>query len=355
MERKFHLHWYFKSITKHILCALAELVLQIWCLFQKRSSPEFSQVSLFILFLRQLGTGDLIMLSPFLRALDESSKFKKIYLVSEHPPLFIFKQIQLIHPDQLSVYQSELAAGMVLSPTLSLRHWRFVFRAKYILGYFATRRLVCSWRYSIKNIYEARTAHYFERVKPLFELLRLPTHIYYPEFITEPTDLPPGPYVIVVGYSAWVEREIPLTQALAYCREQLRRNKYILLLGDKRPGEELYNEKLALQLADPRVYNWTGRLNLSQIMTAIRQCQHFYGNDTGLTHAAYLLAPQVTAVFGAVLPETRIPLLPERQKIIQTYDGRKYCEHYPCYDGLNRPSCRLNVKCLNYLKAETQA
>lgn len=293
---------------------------------------------IYIVLLRPLGLGDLMMLSPFVNAVARHYVDMPVYLVTEYRPFLSLERVEWIHPNNVS--RRDLKRSLVISPTLSWRHLKYMFKARYYLGYFLSSRL-------IGNVvvphycYSPRTEHYFQRAKEILNCLGISDgELQYGKLLVDDSKIGdlPTQYICIAPYCNWPERQYPKGQFVAVIRSLVGNVPVVLIGGDA--GEE---KELARQVVDEigseNLVNRVGETSFSQAAAIIQNAMLYIGNDSGLTHAAFLSGVPTIAICGCVPGELRVPLDPMRREKIAILGKADQCPCYPCYDGYNQPRC----------------
>jgi ADP-heptose:LPS heptosyltransferase len=340
-----------RRLAKSIALRGADRIARAW---RPRSATFTRPDAFYVMMLRPLGLGDIAMLSPFVEALADVANGAPVYLVTEHEPFLRLERARWIHPDD--VRERRLATALVISPTLSWRHLRWLRHANQYIGYFLSNRLISSFPVP-EGRYDPRTDHYFDRVRPILAALGAsPEHIRYPEVLEngdDPAELPPA-YICVAPFSNWPERQYPADR-FRHVVSKLTAELPVVLVGGNAPDERATAEAIRAGLPEARVVNLVGRTSLHEVAHVIRRARLFVGNDAGLTHIAFLSRIPVLGIFGCVPAALRVPNEPERMTRIETLGAGARCPSFPCYDGFSRPRCGNAERFLCLTGVETDA
>jgi len=320
-----------------------------------RQKSVFNPEAIYVLLLKPLGLGDLLMISPFIAALCKRQHSLPVFIVTEYREFFSIPGVHWIEPAELTAGRCERA--LVISPTLSWRHAPYLLQAGWSLGYFFSERVLCNFS-RLQGQYDARRTHYLERTAPLASILdaRWPLAKEgsdYPAILKERCVTPlPAEYCCIAPYANWPERQYPLESWMDVVASVVRHCP-VVLVGGNAPDELA----MAEALAGNGVINLAGVTTLPQVASVIAGARVFIGNDSGLSHIAFLTAPSSVAIFGCVGGHQRIPLDPVLASRIMVLGKGEGCRDFPCYDGFNRPDCRNRDRygCLRALKAGTVA
>lgn len=314
----------------------------------------FAPEAVYVLLCKPLGIGDLVMLSPFVGNVANAGHGLPVFIVSEYPAFMLIDGVEWVHPESLT--PEALRRALVVSPTLSWRHAAYLRHAGWHLGYFLSDRLMCSYRRESSR-YDARSAHYYDRTRPLAENLRdmwpsFPQDVGYPPVLAAsfPSAGLPSAYCCIAPYSNWRERQYPLGHWVSVVRAMQHRLPVVLVGGSG--AEEL---EMAGVLESYGCLNLAGRTSLAQLASVITRSELFIGNDSGPSHIAFLTAVASVAVFGCVGGGQRIPLDPLIQERIRLLGDGEACPFFPCYDGFSKPVCRnaQGCRCLHGVDPES--
>jgi len=149
-----------KKWFKVLIMQKSFLFVELSKIFLKRKKIDFSKSKLKvgILFLKPLGFGDFIMLSPIIKILEKIFKQSDIYLITWAPKIIRFERVKYITKKQASKQKFDV----LISPTLNLHHLFYIFKARYWIGYFGKTRLQSNFlKTSFK--YNARLDHFLSR------------------------------------------------------------------------------------------------------------------------------------------------------------------------------------------------
>lgn len=335
--------------------------------FKKRKENLlFSNLKIGILFLKPLGFGDLIMLSPAIKIIEEIFPNSTIYLITHLPKIIDFKKIKWVSERETKREKIDL----LISPTLNLHHIRYIFRAKYWLGFFAKPKTQSNFSKE-KLEYNPRLDHYLIRGLLVLKILNkeksfiLETQIrnqevIYPPFVLKEPEffknLKDVPYLAIAPFSRWKERQWPIFYFSKVINTLLKKNiiKKIIILGGKENWEKKSLNEFIKSLEEKFVLNLVGKISLPENAFLIKNSFLYLGLDSGPSHFAYFLAKKPIVIFVSVDPLTRLPLVKELLNNI-IYFQPENCPNFPCYSGLYRPRfktcqiCALSIKPENVL------
>ncbi len=323
----------------------------IWSFLTKKKEPDkTAPLKIGILFLKSLGIGDLIMMSPLILKIREMYPRAEIELITWVPEIMKLEGVK---------WKSKKTAGnkfdLLISPSLNLKHIPWIFRAKYWIGYFAKNRIQSNFLKS-KLGFEPRSDHYLKRGFSLIKAMGDELEPEYPSFLKEEVEKYKGEnYALFAPFSNWEERQWPLkywAEAINCVLEKELVEK-VILAGGKADWEKkkLKNLLPLIEKNSSKIDVSIGerRVNLRQLAWLMENSRFFLGLDSGPSHFAYFLAPQSFVIFISVDPKTRIPL-GKRANII-TFQPRN-CPNFPSYSGIYRPRIKRCEKCAKSIKPE---
>ncbi len=298
-----------------------------------------SSIDIVILSQKPLGIGDLVMLSPLVILLEEKFIENNIYIVTEYEKFIDFDRVSWIHPSNLN--KNLLVNSIVISPMLVFTHLKYMFQAKYFIGYFFSNKLTSNF---MKNEYKysLTSEHYFRKIFPILDALDIEhdkENLSYPRIMT--TDFARNSDdVVIAPYVNWEERQFPLSKFVSLIHSLLEIcSCKIVLIGSDNPLEVEFNKQLEALVSSSRLDNQTGCTTLLKMSDLISKAKLYIGNDSGPSHIAYLNARRSIVFFGSVRFEDRVPLNLKLTNNITCIDSRSDCNYFPCYDGLSKPNC----------------
>lgn len=319
---------------------------------------RFLPTTIYIFVLKPLGIGDIIMLSAFIQKVAGMFPTIKTFLATEYKPFIKFAETDWVHPKNIS--KKQLARSLVISPTLSWRHAKFGFFAKYHLGYFLSPRLMCNFD-NTKFIYDGHLRHYIDRTIPLIKVLE--------KFAVRPSSPQRRPlplidkydrlpishnYICIAPYSNWPERQYPAwayIELIKYYNE-----KYpMILLGGIQKAERDFIGQVINECARENVFNLAGRTSITNVSYILSHASLFIGNDSGLAHLAMFCQTPSVIIFGCVGGDLRVPESAADSESNIILGAGDDCRFFPCYRGFSQPVCRNKNKycCLTGVTIES--
>ena len=314
-----------KVLTMNILYVLVEF----WGVLRRKSKLENPQ-KICVLFLRNLGIGDLVMLSPSIQALKDVFPQAEIDLVFWSDSVINFQGIRTI---SLSEFKSNgIKYDLIISPTLNSRHLKFINRAAHWFGYFAKPKLQANFSIN-KYSYQIVKEHYLWRgiylIKALnkergdlLEKQALSKDVIYPELLAERPSYFGGleneKYLVVAPVSKFEDRQWPLKRFSQIIQKLAMERKItkVVLLGDSSDRDRSFTNLLISDLLGNNQVFWkdvivdvVGKNKLSETIFLIKNSYLFIGLDSAPAHFAYLVAKKVLAIFITVNPLLRLPLM----------------------------------------------
>ena len=315
----------FKILSKLLLMEFLYLGGEIWGLIKRRKGLEGVK-KVGILFLPNLGIGDLVMLSPAIKKIGEIFQDAEVFLITWVEPIIDFGKIKIIGIPEFQKIKKSF--DLLISPTLNLRHFPFIFQTKYWLGYFAKPKIQSNFG-AKKLSYHLKKEHYLwrgirllkalnEEEGNLLEKKAKERSIVYPELISqEPSffkELKGEKYLALAPISKWPDRQWPLEKFSELIRQIFNKrlfNKIVILGGKTQRERELANVLLAKNLEKiPKDFfiDTVGKTSLSETIFLIKHSSLFIGLDSAPAHFAYLTASRVLVIFITVDPLFRLPL-----------------------------------------------
>lgn len=346
------------------------VLVEFWGVLKRKSKLENPQ-KICVLFLRNLGIGDLVMLSPSIQALKDVFPQAEIDLVFWSDSVINFQGIRTI---SLSEFKSNgIKYDLIISPTLNSRHLKFINRAAHWFGYFAKPKLQANFLME-KYSYDLRKEHYLWRgiylIKALdkekgdlLERQALSREMIYPELLAERPgyfdNLENEKCLVVAPASKFEDRQWPLKRFSQIIQKLAMERKItkVILLGDNSEHDRSFTNLLISDLLGNNQIFWkdvivdvVGKNKLSETVFLIKNSYLFIGLDSAPAHLAYLVAKRVLAIFITVNPLFRLPLMRSFSSIKclcpTDHDFVKY------YSGLISVGAKKTIKYANSITAE---
>ena len=337
------------------------LFVELFKFFLKRKKIDFSKskLKIGILFLKPLGFGDLIMLSPIIQLFAKIFQKSDVYLITWVPKIIQFEKVKYISKKQASKQKFDV----LISPTLNLHHLFYIFRARYWIGYFGKTKLQSNFsKTSFK--YNARLDHFLDRGLGLINALdknkgielerqMKEKRVLYPDLILEKPEvfekLANKHYLVVAPFSQYEERQWPFSYFTEIIKGFLEKKviEKVVIIGGKSNWEKKQLKSFFKNFTEKEkdyFFNLIGKTNLQETAFLIKNSFLYLGLDSGPAHFAYFLAQKSAVIFISVDPLTRIPLSQSLNKNI-SYFVPKNCPNFPCYSGLYRPNFKKCQKC----------
>lgn len=287
---------------------------------------------IFIILRKPLGYGDLLMLSPLILKIEEKFNRKNIFIVTEYEKFFESDAIW-VKPSKksFSIHKNDL----VIFPTFSLRNLKYFFNNSFKVGYPLSSSFFSNFRNKIPPFskYDAVGEHYFYRSRNLIDALNLSdSEPRYPKTLSEDFQVTSKRFVTIAPYSNWQERGYSL-DSFHYIIEELSKFIHIVIIG-------LHRETpLDLSFSSHKIINLTNKTTIKEANSIISNSALYIGNDSGLTHFAFLSKRPVISIFGCVDFFKRIPLSIDLNKNKFNFTNSNKCSFFSCYDGYNKPTC----------------
>lgn len=354
-----------RYFAKRILMELLYYFLEIWALLFKRKIRGIKSVG--ILFFPRLGMGDLIMLSPAIQKIAEIFSAAEITLVTWVPDAVEFKKIKTLDFNKAKDARFDL----VISPTLNIHHIKYIFSAKYWVGYFSKSTIQSNFA-AQKNSYNQQDEHYLWRGVQLIKSLdqdkgselerqyRKGSVIYPSIACHEPalfkTELFGKRYAAVGVFLKFEDRQWSLEKCAALLHNLLQRGYFerIVLIGDSSEHNRKASEKIIklLNLSAQTVLDATGKSSLKETSYLIKNSTLFFGLDSGPSHIAYMVAPKAAVIFITVEPRFRLPLVADISQRVECV----YPSSVPpgsLYSGLRPVPLRIANKYMSLITVDS--
>lgn len=325
--------------------------------FSKRvtypSVTRFSAIN--VILVGNIGIGDVLMLSPLVVLLRKNFA-AKIAIVTEHVDYFSVSDVTWIKPEQFKPEPSSL----LVAPTLAFGNIKYLTKCKYYLGYFFGDYLSGNISFEDHTI-DHRYQHYFSRCFPILKALDCSydkSSLQYPLLNSNPFELDfEGEYICFSPYVNWPARQYQLSSFASIIKAVLRESDLkVVLLGSSKKEEKSCISILKSHIPmSPRIFDYSGQMSIKQMIWVINNSKYFVGNDSGPLHASFLSNCMSIGVFGAISPNTRVPLSPKLRKKIKTFSSPDICRLFPCYDGFSEPKCRNSFYCTKEIDPRTIA
>lgn len=339
-----------RKLSLKIKLFLMELMFytaQFWS-FLTRKKGIGNPKKIVILF-DNLGIGDLVMLSPIITKVSEIFKEADIFLATDIEKFIDFGRVKQIRLKEFK--ENKKSFDLLISPTLCLYHFPYIFSVKKWIGYFSKPKIQSNF-VSKKYKYDPAQGHYLfrgidliksldEKIGEEMEIEAQEKIIAYPPFIIkEPEvfkkELEKKKYLAIAPVSKSEDRQWDLNnfaEIIRYLFDEKKIEK-VVFLGDKSQWDRDFIEKLMEEIEDLGVNNLisvAGQTILSETIFLIKNSEVFMGLDSSPAHFAYQVAKRVLAIFVNVNPNWRRPLKKEAGKVICLYPDDK---DYAIYSGL---------------------
>jgi|GEM_PF-6689399 len=308
---------------------------------------------------RCLGIGDLFMISPAIRLLQECGP---VVIVSHYQKLFevdIDWKVTKSWEEQQQIVQEFIKLGyVVFLPFIGFRGLLFLLRWPGVLppGVFSLDPE--TWLDTISNfVKKVRIQHYvdlpFSAARHLAKSawgIETTTEVpqRFPARITE-TWIPSSPFLVMAPWAVAQTRRWPLLhwkkliELLAVAQPEL---SFVLVgsAGERPQAEEILKGIKAAPV------NLTGKLSLAETAFVISKSKLLVCCDSGLMHVGLGLDTMVIALFGSTDPKAR---LVGELAIAISNPGLCPRKIAPCYVGYQRdPVCLTQIECLSGLTPE---
>lgn len=325
-------------------------VVGIWGVLSRNKFSNNPQ-KIAILFL-DLGIGDSVMLSPIIQKIADIFSQSKVFLITPTEEIINFKNIEYLKEEEFKKIKKEF--DLIISPTLCLWHFPYIFSAKNWIGYFAKTKIHANFNF-LKNkdiiYYKPIREHYIIRGINLIKAIDKEAgdemernfnnkSIEYPFLLSkEPAyfkdELEGKKYLALAPVCKSLAKQWPLMNFVEICR-YLFKNKgldKIVLLGDGSQWDKNFISNMIKELSDlPQgvILDVAGKNTLTETIFVIKNSEIFVGLDSAPAHFAYLNTKRVLAIFVNINPMEISPvrnlknvefLFPDDESYIYGYSG----------------------------------
>lgn len=114
-----------------------------------------------------------------------------------------------------------------------------------------------------------------------------------------------GDYIAVVPGARWAVKEWPLSYWQEFLRKVTNDGMNVVLLGSADDAPK--GKAIAESVASPRLFDYTQKTTLRELMAAISMAQLYISADTGPLHIANALKKNLIALFGPTCPDRTGP------------------------------------------------
>jgi ADP-heptose:LPS heptosyltransferase len=302
----------------------------------------------YILLRKPLGIGDIVMLSPLLKVLNDMKNYREVFLICEYDRFIDLPNITWQHPRDLNL--KRLTNSLVISPAFSFVNLYYFFMSKYYLGYFLSNSLISN-SYKIHFKFNSNKMHYARKIKPIIQLFQTKpaVNLTYPNLIENKSQIVlPKNYICISPYSNWPERQYPIERFYDLISFASKSIPVVIV------GTDNYHSGIKLSFDKNNVINLINKTNINEVVSVIANSKIFVGNDSGLAHIASINNIRSILLFGCVPQSLRLPINEKLQKNISSFGSGNLCKHFPCYNGYFKPSCKNSNKyiCLTGIRHE---
>ncbi len=313
-----------------------------------------------ILIIRFSAIGDIVWTSPVLRMLKKQLPDTEIHFVTKKNYLSLLNanpNIDKIHllGDKMSDLIRDLKAEnfdciVDLHNNLRSRHIRFLLRKK---TYAYDKENLLKWlfvHFKINKLSGHVADRYIKAVAPLGiqdDGLGLEFFIKKENEIAQeemPENFRAGYDVFVIGASEFTKK-LPLEKMFELCQMI---KKPLVLVGGKDDFET--GEKILAKFGSEKIWNTSGKFNLAQSASIVKNSEIVYGHDTGLTQIAAAFQKKIYMIFGST--HESCGFFPFRCPHVIVSNEQLNCR--PC-SRAGRKSCpKGHFKCMNEINLRAE-
>ncbi len=306
--------------------------------------------NVYILFLKNLGLGDMIMLSPLISLL-KKKKFKKIIIVSHFPNIFD-EQIQTIDLKSFIYRICFDRKSLVISPSVNFIHSLLVFFPINKLGFFSGSKFYSNLKdHKISFKFDPIHDHFNTRLIPFFKIFKSNDEkkYYYPKILEKRVlsieNLKQS--IIICPFKTENSMKWPIENfehLIFEIKKKLTKNIFLIT------GKDKDSIKLVKLLSKKTDIETLRGLDISEINYIINNCNLFIGLDTFMSHLSFFSNRPSIILYGSTSPRLRKP--DEIKKTIFMEDNGKTCALFPCWNSVNKTECQNKVKysCIRSIK-----
>lgn len=337
-------------IFKNFKFKLLKLINKIESLNSRNRRFFIEKQNVYILFLKNLGLGDMIMLSPLISLL-KKKKFKKIIIVSHFPNIFD-EQIEVIDLKTFIYRIFFDKNSLIISPSVNLMHSLLVFFPINKLGFFSSSKFYSNIKeYKISFQFDPIFDHFNARLTPFFKIFdsKDDKKYDYPKILQKKVlsvkNLEKS--VIICPFKTENSMTWPIENFEELIFEIKKKfTKNILLIT----GKDENSIKLVNHLSKKTNIEIIEGLDISEINYIINNCNLFIGLDTFMSHLSFFSNKPSIILYGSTSPRLRKP--DDIKKTIFLEDNGKTCTFFPCWNSVNKTECKNKVKfsCIRSIK-----
>lgn len=347
--------WNIRFFVKKLLLFIVNFVVSI--IFYKKYKFKHKEVkNIGILFTKNLGIGDLVMLSPGIEKIAKIFRKSNIDLITWIPEVITFSD-NVNWVSEAKGLQKKY--DLIISPTLNLLHLKFIFKAKYYIGYFSNFSLKANFKYK-KQTYNERTDHYLNRIDAIIFSLKKNKH----KKITKDkyNNLKDNQnkiftqynlsnnYVVFGAFSKWIDRQWNLDDIVKTIDYLITTKgvKEVVFIGLSDDISITKMEYVLKHVKEPqKITSLLGKTSLQDINDLCKKSKLFIGVDSGPSHLAYLSATKVITIFITVKPALRLPKIDLKNiKAIYPFPAPKQS----LFDGLGPVRNDISQKYINNIR-----
>tara|TARA_B110000305_G_C19460001_1_gene653637 strand:+ start:4216 stop:5280 length:1065 start_codon:yes stop_codon:yes gene_type:complete len=329
-----------------------KLINKIEVLDIQRNRSLNKNKNIYILFLKNLGLGDMIMLSPLITLLKKKN-FNKIIIVSHFPNIFD-ENIERI---DLKTFFFKIIFdrnSLVISPSINFIHSFLILFPINKMGFFSSSKFFSN----IKNLeisykFDPILDHFNTRLIPFFKALDKTKNVEYeyPKIsqkkVSSIKNLEKS--IIICPFKTEDSMKWPIENfidLISKIKKKITKNIFLITGKDK---NSLLLVKYISKKTDTSVLQ---NLDISEINYTINQCNLFIGLDTFMSHLSFFSDRPSIILYGSTSSDLRKPKNTKRTLFME--DKGKTCNHFPCWNSVNKSECYNKNKhsCINSIYPE---
>lgn len=312
-----------------------------------------------ILIIDLMGIGDIVCLTPFIKALKKSNRFDSIYGCFPKVSTELSKNLveldgYIVHESYLKTIKevNKLNIDTIIIPGWGLRHsiialfTRFMvlgflndltFTNEYINSFMLEGVGVDSTKIP-KHSYDMSKLHLAQRSNAIldyFNMKPVPNVIQYNSSSLSTTQ---DDYIVIHASAKYIGRRWAIERYRDVAQLILNNNyvSKVFLIGGKEDIEQYAT------ISSGNIINLAGRQSLAETQQLLKKAKFFLGNDSGPMHIASFSEIPLFSLMGPNLPV----ISGSNSSLGYNFFHKQDCS--PC----NQKECQFNYKCINSISVD---
>ena len=297
-----------------------------------------SQQEIYILFLKNLGLGDMIMLSPLINLL-RASNLNKIVIVSHFPNIFDekLKRISFFSFLKQIFFKKNFT---IISPSVNFLHSLFIFFPCRKIGFFSSSTFFSNiLKFKKKFEFDPIYSHYNHRLFPFIEGLCKSSEftLKYPEIksLKPTTNIDIEKSIIICPFKIEKSMKWPEENFIDLIKEiKSRYTDNVCLISGKDKNSVKMVKKMSLK-ANIKYLNFS---SIPEINYIINNCNLFIGLDNFMSHLSFFSDRPSIIIYGSTSSKLRTP-----KNIKNTFFlEHENCSQFPSWDSVQSMCINVN-------------